>query len=256
MKISMDISVAEDYNNSSQIARVVTENWFENEMYCPNCQSNGLKSLPNNTKVKDFTCPECDEDFQLKARSRSFGNKITSAAYEPQIESIKEGDFPNLSLLTYDSDDYFVKDLKIVPGYFVTLDLVKSRKPLSNSARRSGWVGSKILLGDLPEEAFLYLIKEGEIKDRKKVREQWEQFHFMKNQSLSFRGWTSDVWKCVGNLGKKEFTLQEMYEFEKHLQELHPENDHVKDKIRQQLQKLRDEGVIEFVDNNGKYRIL
>ena len=37
--------------------------------------------------------------------------------------------------------------------------------------------------------------------------------------------------------------------------ELHPENNHVKPKIRQQLQVLRDAGVLEFV-SRGKYRVV
>jgi len=47
-----------------------------------------------------------------------------------------------------------------------------------------------------------------------------------------------------------------MYGFEERLKELHPENEHVKAKIRQQLQVLRDEDVVQFVDYDGKYRLI
>ena len=46
-----------------------------------------------------------------------------------------------------------------------------------------------------------------------------------------------------------------MYAFASNLQLKHPENKHVKDKIRQQLQVLRDKGMIEFV-SRGHYRKL
>jgi type II restriction enzyme len=36
-----------------------------------------------------------------------------------------------------------------------------------------------------------------------------------------------------------------------HLQKLHPANRHVRDKIRQQLQVLRDLGLIEFLGRGG-----
>jgi len=39
------------------------------------------------------------------------------------------------------------------------------------------------------------------------------------------------------------------------LSKMHPENKHVKAKIRQQIQVLRDNKVLEFVDNQGTYRI-
>lgn len=43
--------------------------------------------------------------------------------------------------------------------------------------------------------------------------------------------------------------------FEEELQEKYPKNNHVKDKIRQKLQVLRDNGYIEFM-GNGEYRKL
>ena len=49
------------------------------------------------------------------------------------------------------------------------------------------------------------------------------------------------------------FTLEQMYKFEQILSIKHPENHHVRDKIRQQLQVLRDNGIIEFV-GRGHYR--
>jgi type II restriction enzyme len=59
----------------------------------------------------------------------------------------------------------------------------------------------------------------------------------------------------VRELDKKEFTLQEMYDFVPRLEGLHPGNKHVPDKIRQQLQVLRDNGILEF-GSPGKYRLL
>ena len=51
----------------------------------------------------------------------------------------------------------------------------------------------------------------------------------------------------------KIFTLKQMYSFIDELQLKHPENNHIPDKIRQQLQFLRDKGIIEF-KGNGVYR--
>lgn len=46
-----------------------------------------------------------------------------------------------------------------------------------------------------------------------------------------------------------------MYNFINELTLKHPENKHIKDKIRQQLQLLRDKGIIEF-RGRGHYRKL
>jgi len=46
--------------------------------------------------------------------------------------------------------------------------------------------------------------------------------------------------KCIESLHKNEFTLQEIYDFESTLKQKYPNNNFIKDKIRQQLQLLRD----------------
>jgi hypothetical protein len=51
----------------------------------------------------------------------------------------------------------------------------------------------------------------------------------------------------------QSFSLSQVYELEIELTKLHPKNDHVRDKIRQTLQYLRDEGLISFVDGSGTY---
>jgi type II restriction enzyme len=60
---------------------------------------------------------------------------------------------------------------------------------------------------------------------------------------------------CVESLNKSDFSLNEIYDFEKDLEILHPENKNIKPKIRQQLQFLRDKGYLEFLEK-GKYRVL
>jgi len=50
------------------------------------------------------------------------------------------------------------------------------------------------------------------------------------------------------------FTVENMYQFEKQLSSLHLENHHIREKIRQQLQVLRDSGFIQFV-KPGVYKI-
>lgn len=89
------------------------------------------------------------------------------------------------------------------------------------------------------------------------------------------RGWTLDVLKVVRALLQSrsqesevrrqetggterapgEFTLAEVYAFADTLRRLHPQNLHVHDKIRQQLQRLRDLGLLEFV-GQGNYRLV
>lgn len=58
------------------------------------------------------------------------------------------------------------------------------------------------------------------------------------------RGWTLDVLNAIRRLGKAEFTPAEAYACERELEQLRPDNRHVRDKIRQQLQVLRDRNLL------------
>jgi len=61
------------------------------------------------------------------------------------------------------------------------------------------------------------------------------------------------VLNMVESLGRNEFELADVYAHEHTLARLHPDNRHVRDKIRQQLQILRDKGLLDFL-GHGRYR--
>ena len=76
MKLRLPIDVAEDYSSSSQRIRVMTEYWVNRSVFCPNC-GNRLRQFDNNSPVADFFCEICFEEYELKSKNNSFGNKIT-----------------------------------------------------------------------------------------------------------------------------------------------------------------------------------
>ncbi len=71
--------------------------------------------------------------------------------------------------------------------------------------------------------------------------------------SVISSGWKQDVLDCINRINKDVFSLEDIYDYELELQMLHPDNSHVREKIRQQLQFLRNDGIIEFIEN-GKYK--
>lgn len=77
----------------------------------------------------------------------------------------------------------------------------------------------------------------------------------METKNIDARGWLMDVLNCINQIPAIQFSLSEMYAFENTLQIKHPKNRHIRDKIRQQLQLLRDRGFLEFC-GNGIYRKL
>ena len=68
-------------------------------------------------------------------------------------------------------------------------------------------------------------------------------------------GWKLSVFDCLLKVKEDNFELSNIYKFEDMLHKQYPENQYVRDKIRQQLQELRDLGLIEFL-GQGQYRKL
>lgn len=60
--------------------------------------------------------------------------------------------------------------------------------------------------------------------------------------------WRDDILECIDRIPSRKFTLDDLYAFEPELQKKYPLNHHITDKIRQQLQLLRDEGYIAFLE--------
>jgi len=234
------------YKSNSQLARVLTEAWFAENGYCPACPSEELTQMPNNEKVVDFICPDCAAKYQLKAKGQHIGKSVANGAYQPKIDMIRAGTAPNWFFMEYDKKDWLVENVMLVPAHFVTPDIVQKRNPLKPTARRAGWVGSNVLIGKLPLDARIYIVRDSEEVPHSHVRKGWKRFEFLKTQKLSAKGWLNDILVCVRHLDK-EFTLGEMYEFEDRLAVLHPHNKHIRPKIRQQLQVLRDNGILEFL---------
>jgi len=121
--------------------------------------------------------------------------------------------------------------------------------------KRTAWVGCNIVLKDIPIDGKIPIIKDRKSISPEFVRKCYNRFRFLSEKRYDARGWTADVLKVVRELGKTDFTLDEVYAFDRQLQKLHPENKHIRPKIRQQLQILRDKGILEF-KGKGKYSFI
>ena len=211
-------------------------------------------AIPEQQPLADFLCGSCSEEFELKSQKSKFGAKVADGAYKTKCERLAASNNPNLLLMNYDVKSLSVVNLLIVPKHFFVREIIEERKPLAATARRAGWIGSNIILARVPDSGKIHIVKGGIVRPKSAVLEEWQKTLFLRNESPETRGWLLDVMKCVESLGKRDFTLEEVYAFERHLGDLYPGNQNVKRKIRQQLQYLRDRGFIEFV-SRGSYRL-
>ncbi len=118
---------------------------------------------------------------------------------------------------------------------------------LASTARRAGWVGSNILLNQIPQSGKVFIVRAGQPEPKDRVLANWNRTLFLRDEGQEARGWLIEVMKCVDAIGKREFQIDDIYAFEQQLSRLYPGNQNVKPKIRQQLQFFRDRGYLEFV---------
>lgn len=251
MDLHFNQSLATGYRSSSQISRVITEDWVARNMFCPVCGAPVLGHYEANKPVADFFCDDCKSDFELKSKKTTIGHKITDGAYTTMIERITSLRNPHLFVMTY--ANWQVNNLLLIPKYFFVPNIIEKRKPLADTARRAGWTGCNIKIGNIPESGKIFIIRNSQVEDKSKVVDLYQRTLSLQNSKIESRGWLMDVLKCVERIPYDDFGTKEIYAFEKELQNKHPDNNCVKDKIRQQLQYLRDKGFIQFVER-GRYR--
>ncbi len=254
MNLNLNFDLAKNYKSNAQKIRVVSESWAERNVYCSSC-GGMLKKSDNNARVLDFSCQDCFQQFELKSVRGRFSRKVTDGAYDSMIARLRDVTSPNFLFLTYDGSQSTVTNLFVVPTYFMDGAVIEKRRPLQIYAKRAGWIGCNILLDRVPEVGKIFYVKNAVVLNKKTVIASWESTKFLRNEkSFEARGWTLEVLRNIQSLGVKEFTLQQMYDFELKLQKRFPGNNFVKEKIRQQLQVLRDAGLISF-EGRGRYAV-
>lgn len=252
MNLEFNKNLAEGYTSNSQIARLLTENWVLNNSYCPSCGELPLMEFDNNKPVADFFCNKCSEEFELKSKRGKLTGKITDGAYSTMIERINSENNPNFFFLTY-SKDFLVNDFLIIPKQFFTSEIIIKRNPLKETAKRAGWIGCNIDISKIADAGKVFVIKNAKAINPEIVKQSFHKTLFLRTKDKDAKGWILDIMNCVDLIKKESFELEDVYKFEHKLKLKYPNNNYIKDKIRQQLQLLRDKSIVEFV-GRGRYK--
>jgi type II restriction enzyme len=254
MQLECDLTLAARYTSQTQIARVLSESWYSRNGYCLSCENDQLSPTAANSKASDFTCADCSERYELKAFKTEPAKRLVNGAFDALISRIRNGSVPTLVLMKRD-EGWKIQSLSAVHHLFLTPDVVERREPLSPSARRAGWTGCNIRLDLIGADGRIPIIESGVAVDRKKARERFRQFQPLRDVPPSLRGWATLTLKTIRGLGRPEFSLGDVYARESEFTARYPDNRNVRAKIRQQLQVLRDLGLLEF-RGLGQYRLL
>ena len=253
MNLYFDTALAQSYHNRSQKIRVLTEDWVLRNLFCPRCGNMKIEHFPNNAAVADFYCPACQSEYELKSKRNVIGKKIADGAYHTFIDRITSNSNPDFLIMTYDPTALCVNNLFMIPKHFFVPSIVEKRAPLSSSAKRAGWIGCNILFQSIPTQGQVHIITNQSLVEKDSVLDAVKTADRLYSSNLDARGWLMDVLWCVNQIPSSSFSLTELYQFDRMLATKHPDNHNIRPKIRQQLQVLRDRGIIEFL-NPGCYR--
>jgi type II restriction enzyme len=205
-------------------------------------------------RATDFLCPICDQSYELKAFRVQPKKSLVDGAYSALMGRILDGSVPTLMMLER-TERWEIRSLTAIHHLFLTPEVIEKRTPLSETARRAGWIGCKIRLDRIASDAKISIIASGEPKDPGAVRSAFRTFENLKKVSPTKRGWTTLALGVVRSLRASSFTLKDLYNREDDFANVYPTNKNIRPKIRQQLQVLRDLGYLKFL-GNGTYRVL
>jgi len=242
------------YHSPSQLIKNITECWFNDNMYCPFCLTNSIEAFGNNHAVSDYYCNTCKEEFQLKSKKSKFGKIVTDGEYNKMVEAIYSRKTPNFFFLNYSSNIDHIINLIFVPKEFIVPSVIQKRNPLSSNAKRHGWTGCNIAIGSIPDKGKIYAVKDTKPIEKSIVKSRIISIDFLRRiKDIDSRGWLNDILFVLSEIKSEVITLDDMYMFVPLLKKLHPSNNNTEAKIRQQLQILRDNGVVEFI-GRGIYK--
>lgn len=252
MELVGNIDLGLGYTSRTQQVRRISEDWVQRNVYCLRCDSDEIHPTSANTQTRDFVCPDCGHAYELKSKCGPFTGTVVDGAYSAMIRTIRTNRTPSFLLLEY-SKKWSVTGLTAVHHSLITENSIVARKPLAATARRAGWIGCSILLPTIAVDARIPVIRNQRIEPRATVRASFKKLETLAELPYKARGWASAVLNLIRRIPGPSFSLTDAYGFEDELKLMYPENNNIKPKIRQQLQVLRDAGVIIFL-GSGRYQ--
>jgi len=183
------------------------------------------------------------------------GDIVTDGGYDSMMRKIHEVQAPALMLAHY-SPQWCIEGLLAIHPVFLIPEVVRKRgKPhIRPKSGKEYWM-CDLNLVFVPQDGRIPLVNNGVVSPSSKVRQLYKESIRFGELSSNKRGWAALVLAAVRKIGKAEFRLDEVYVFEAEMHAAYPQNSHVRDKIRQQMQVLRDLGYVEFV-GRGEYAVV
>jgi len=183
-----------------------------------------------------------------------FTTKVLDGAYGSMLKTIRENRTPTFLLLEY-STDWSITGFTAVHHSLITEKSIVARKPLALTAKRAGWIGCSIVMPTIAVDGKIPIVRNNRIESPGVVRASFRKLENLSHLPYERRSWAATLLNLIRKLPEGSFKLADAYEFEGELKLIYPENNNIKPKIRQQLQILRDAGILVFL-GEGRYQLV
>ena len=224
--------------------RDLCENWFLDNVFCPNCGYEKLNKTPSSAST--FCCSACQNKFLLTYREEKDESQLSVElpfSYNKIISQIESALIPDTFVLFF--NEYCdVTRLFLVHKKFITTDAIiqKGNVPF-------------LALDKILGLGIIRFFQYEEDLDGSEILAAYQNAKLAEEESAEFNGWVKDVYLCIVKIGKEEFELNDVYRYVDYLKQKHVNNNTIEAKIRQQLQVLRKRGYLEFL-GHGRFRRL
>lgn len=255
MDLICNPEIAAHLKSNSQKVRVISEAWLAGAGYCLNCSSNRLMPTRANTVARDYACPRCGQPYELKSAARAHTRIVQDGGYDSMMNRVRNGEAPALLLMHYTQEWRVQRLIAIHPVFLTPAVIVKRKKPHTRPKTGVAYQMCDLNLSFIPEDGKIVVVNNGKARSHIAARRSFLQSARFADVPIAKRGWAALVLAAVRRIGKTEFTLSDVYKYEVSMHAAYPENSHVRDKIRQQMQLLRDLAYIEFLAA-GEYRVI
>ena len=160
MELSDIVSQVKENNNWKSESRIVgeaCEYYIKSNIKCVRCNDNNFEKCKTNEQSKDLICISCNQKFQVKAKSatqKQFNNiknknkfKTIGGEYSTTLKNINQQ--IDYFIILYEKQSYKIINILYIKNESINSDCIIPRKPLSITAKRSGWQGCNILFDNL-----------------------------------------------------------------------------------------------------------
>jgi type II restriction enzyme len=160
MDLNENISQVKENNNWKNESRIVgeaCEEYIKNNIKCIRCNEINYEKCKTNEKSKDLICISCNQKFQIKAKSatqKQVNNiknkdifKTIGGEYSTTVKNINEQ--IDYLIILYEKQSYKIINILYIKYKNINFNCIIPRKPLSITAKRSGWQGCNIIFDNI-----------------------------------------------------------------------------------------------------------